>query len=71
MTQDDWKKGRDRKKGAGVRFHCETAQDVDALAERIRTAGGSVEGPEDRSWGVREITVADPDGFLFSIGRPL
>lgn len=72
LTQDDWKKGRDRKKGVGIRLHCETAQDVNALAERIRAAGGTLtDGPTDRSWGVREITVTDPDGFLLSINCPL
>ncbi|HEX5761151.1 MAG TPA: VOC family protein [Thermoanaerobaculia bacterium] len=72
LTQDDWKKGRDRTKGVGIRLHCDTAQDVDALAARIRAAGGTLtEEPTDRSWGLRELTVADPDGFLLSIGRPL
>ena len=71
LTQDDWKKGRDRKKGVGLRFHYETAQDVDALAERIRAAGGTLqEGPVDR-WEFRQLTVVDPDGFILSIGRPL
>src|SRR5262245_29259182 len=28
LGQDDWQKGRDRKKGEGVRIFCKTAQDV-------------------------------------------
>src|ERR1700687_2262845 len=31
LGQDDWKKGRDRKKGEGFRLYCETKQNVDAL----------------------------------------
>src|SRR6185295_8896364 len=29
LSQDDWKKGRDRAKGEGVRMYCSTVQDVD------------------------------------------
>ena len=32
LSQDDWAKGRDRKKGEGMRIWCQTAQDIDALA---------------------------------------
>ena len=46
LGQDDWKKGRDRVKGQGFRVYCRTAQDVDALAQRIVAAGGTIaEGP--------------------------
>src|ERR687897_648225 len=34
LSQDDWKKGRDRKKGVGMRIYLETAQDINALAAR-------------------------------------
>ena len=40
LGQDDWKKGRDRQKGDGFRLWCKTAQDIDALADRIRKSGG-------------------------------
>src|SRR5260221_3493557 len=40
LSQDDFAKGRDRKKGEGVRIWCVTAQDVDRLAARIKGAGG-------------------------------
>ena len=39
LGQDDWKKGRDRKKGEGFRLYCETKQNVDALAEKIKAEG--------------------------------
>ena len=49
LGQDDWKKGRDRVKGLGFRIYCDTSQDVDAIAERIKAAGVSLapgaEGP--------------------------
>ena len=70
LTQDDFKKGRDRPKGIGFRLWCTTQQDIDELAERIRRAGGQLaHGPVDRSWGGRELGVTDPDGFQISISR--
>jgi len=66
LAQDDWKKGRDRVKGQGFRIYCETSQDVDLLAERVRTSGGRIsEGPRDEPWGA--FTVVDPDGFTITV----
>lgn len=68
LSQDDWSKGRDRKKGEGVRIWCGTAQDIDALARRIKAAGGRLtEEPKDQSWGVRSFSVDDPDGYHLTI----
>jgi catechol 2,3-dioxygenase-like lactoylglutathione lyase family enzyme len=68
LAQDDWKKGRDRVKGQGFRIYCETSQDVDLLAERVRTSGGRIsEGPRDEPWGGRAFTVVDPDGFTITV----
>jgi uncharacterized glyoxalase superfamily protein PhnB len=70
LSQDDWAKGRDRKKGEAVRISCRTEQDIDALAERIKAAGGRLtEEPKDRSWGARTFSVDDPDGFHLTIYR--
>ena len=70
LSQDDWAKGRDRKKGQGMRIWCETAQDIDAVAARIKGAGGALtEEPKDQPWGARMLTVTDPDGFVISIFR--
>jgi len=70
LTQDDWKKGRDRVKGEGFRLYCATAQDVDRLAERIKAHGGTLaQEPRDESWGARALTVEDPDGFKMTIAR--
>ena len=68
LSQDDWAKGRDRQKGVGVRLWTTTAQDVDKLADRIKSAGARLtEGPMDQSWGGRSLTVDDPDGFHWTI----
>jgi uncharacterized glyoxalase superfamily protein PhnB len=64
LGQDDWKKGRDRLKGQGFRMYCETSQDIDAIAQRIKAAGGVLlEEPKDEPWGGRACAVVDPDGF--------
>ena len=68
LSQDDWKKGRDRVKGQGVRIYCTTVQDIDALAEGIKARGGTLaEEPQDRPWGGRDFAVTDPDGFTITI----
>lgn len=70
LSQDDWSKGRDRKKGEGTRIWCRTAQDIDALAARIKSAGGRLtEGPMDQPWGARSLSLDDPDGFHLTIYR--
>ncbi len=68
LGQDDWKKGRDRMKGEGVRLYCTTAQDVDAVAARIEAAGGTLSHePQTQSWGERDFGLVDPDGFRITI----
>jgi uncharacterized glyoxalase superfamily protein PhnB len=70
LGQDDWKKGRDRAKGQGVRLYCGTTQDVDALARQIRERGGKLDSePADQPWGSRDFSLSDPDGFKITIGR--
>jgi uncharacterized glyoxalase superfamily protein PhnB len=72
LGQDDWQKGRDRVKGVGFRIYCTTVQDIDALAARIKAAGGTLlEEIADRSWGSRDFAVADPDGFKITISTPM
>jgi lactoylglutathione lyase len=68
LGQDDWKKGRNRVKGEGVRIYCTTGQDVDRLAEGIKTRGGTLlQEPADQPWGTRSFAVEDPDGFKITI----
>jgi lactoylglutathione lyase len=70
LAQDDWAKGRDRVKGQGMRLYCKTAQDIDALAARIKAAGRTLtEEPKDQPWGARTFSVDDPDGFHLTIYR--
>ena len=71
IGQDDWKKGRDRKKGEGFRIFCETNRKVDDLAKRIEAKGGRLDqGPTDQPWGMRDISLTDPDGFKITIAGP-
>lgn len=72
LGQDDWKKGRDRVKGQGVRMYCVTGQDVDALAAKIKSKGGTLtQEPTDQAWGMRDIAFEDPDGYKITIAREL
>ena len=72
IGQDDWKKGRDRVKGLGFRLYCQTTQDVDRLAQGIKSRGGALEQePRDEEWGSRAFTVVDPDGFKITISTPI
>ena len=69
LSQDDFSKGRDRPKGVGFRISCDTFQDVDAVAERLKTFGGTIiEGPGER-WDSYSFTAQDPDGFKITIGK--
>jgi uncharacterized glyoxalase superfamily protein PhnB len=71
IGQDDWKKGRDRKKGEGFRLYCETKKSVDDLARQIESKGGRLDGPPtDQPWGSRDISLTDPDGFKITIAVP-
>lgn len=70
LSQDDWKKGRDRKKGEGFSLYCTTTQDVDRLAQGVKARGGTLlQEPRDQSWGMRDFAVADPDGFKITLGN--
>jgi uncharacterized glyoxalase superfamily protein PhnB len=69
LAQDDWKKGRDRQKGVGLRIFIETAQDIDQLAAAAKTAGVTLDAePRDMPWGGRAFEVTEPSGFKVTIG---
>jgi uncharacterized glyoxalase superfamily protein PhnB len=69
LSQDDWKKGRDRHKGVGMRLFMETAQNVDEIAARAKSAGISLKSePHDTEWKTRAFEVVDPTGFIWTIG---
>jgi uncharacterized glyoxalase superfamily protein PhnB len=69
LNQDDWKKGRDRTKGIGVRVSFSaTRADVDELATRLKSAGATLKSePHDTEWNSRAFEVADPSGYLLTI----
>ena len=68
LSQDDWKKGRDRKKGIGTRVFLWTTQNVDEVASRARSAGiRLMSEPHDTEWKSRAFEVTDPSGFLLTI----
>lgn len=69
ISQDDFKKGRDRVKGVGHRLWCMTAQDVDTLAGQVRARGGTIDDGPTSEWGMRFFTVTDPDGFRLTLAR--
>jgi catechol 2,3-dioxygenase-like lactoylglutathione lyase family enzyme len=70
LSQDDWAKGRGRKKGVGLSIWCQTTQDIDALAERIKASRGRLtEEPNDEPGLGRSLAVDDPDGFRLRIYR--
>lgn len=68
LSQDDWKKGRDRKKGIGVRVSISTTQNVDEIAARAKGAGIQLKSePHDTEWNSRAFELIDPSGFLLTI----
>ena len=70
LNQDDWKKGRDRQKGIGVRLSISTPTpgNVDEIARRARSAGITLKSdPHDTEWKSRAFEVSDPSGFLLTI----
>ena len=70
LSQDDWAKGKDRKKGEGFSLWCETAQYIDALAARVKATGVVLtQEPKDQPWGGRSFSLDDPDGFHVTIHR--
>lgn len=74
LNQDDGALGWDRIKGQGLylQINVASAADVDAAAERIRGAGGTlINEPADRPWGARMFQFRDPDGFKMGVSTPL
>ena len=68
LNQDDWKKGRDRQKGVGLRLYMNTTQDIDQVAARAKKAGVALDSePHDTEWGSRAFDVTEPSGFKLTI----
>jgi uncharacterized glyoxalase superfamily protein PhnB len=59
------------RRGIGVNLRI-IVPDVDALYERVRRQGVPiVREIGDRFYGLRDFTVADPDGFVLSFASPV
>src|SRR3954471_20932656 len=69
LSQDDFSRGRDRPKGTGFRIWCETSQDVDAIAKRLRNLGGTITEEPGNHHDSYSFTAQDPDGFELTIIR--
>jgi catechol 2,3-dioxygenase-like lactoylglutathione lyase family enzyme len=70
IGQDDWAKGRDRVKGAGIRIWITTDQDLNELAEHAKAAGVTLDSePAPLPWGPMAFAVTDPDGFSITIAQ--
>ena len=71
INQDDGAKGWDRIKGQGFALQLTTEQSIDAVANRIKNAGGTLTlEPTDTPWGVRLFRIDDLDGFKWSVSSP-
>ena len=69
LNQDDGGLGWERQKGEGFSIHLVTDREtVDAVADRIKEAGGTLDvEPVDASWGPRMTRFRDPDGFKWVV----
>ena len=71
VSQDDFSKGRDRKKGVGLSIHVETDQDLTALARRVTQAGIAFDKELGLlPWGPIGFSVKDPDGLTVFVSNP-
>lgn len=70
INQDDGAKGWDRVKGVGFSLQFTTVQDIDALAQGIKSRGGTLDTePADMPWGARVFRLHDIDGFHLVFSR--
>jgi uncharacterized glyoxalase superfamily protein PhnB len=68
LAQDDFAKGRDRAKGEGVRVWFSTAQDIAAIAARIKASGVKLDfEPREMPWGDYAFAITDPDGYKITV----
>jgi uncharacterized glyoxalase superfamily protein PhnB len=71
FSQDDFKLGRKRVKGAGVRLYISTGPKIDAFAEQVKANGGTLDHDPMDGWGVRAFSLVDPDGYKLTFMTPL
>ena len=72
LSQDDWKKGRDRQKGVGIRLFIATKQNIDEIATRAKKAGVKLDSePHDTDMKTRAFEVTEPSGFRITISSEM
>ena len=71
FSQDDFKLGRKRVKGAGVRLYITSGPKIDAFAAGIKANGGTLDHDPMDGWGVRAFSLVDPDGYKLTFMTPL
>lgn len=58
--------------GAWLSLNVRNRQELSELHTEYRLAGAEIlEEPLDRSWGMCEMIVRDPDGNIFRVGCPI
>ena len=60
--------------GRGVNLYVGVAatDDIDALFERAKRSGASVvQEPTDEFWGDHDWSIADPDGYVITVGKQM
>lgn len=71
LNQDDGKKGTDRPLGQGFSVRITTEESIDAIADRVKKAGGKLEQePADMPWGARIFVLVDPNGYRLVVSSP-
>jgi uncharacterized glyoxalase superfamily protein PhnB len=72
LSQDDWKKGRDREKGVGLRLYFSTKQNIDQIASRAKVAGVKLDSdPHETEWKTRAFDATEPSGFKVTISSEM
>ena len=70
LGQDDFAKGRDRKKGIGMRLWVGTKDDLNEIVKRFKAAGFTPDSEvQALPWGPLAFAVTDPDGFMLTISN--
>ncbi|HEV8446419.1 MAG TPA: VOC family protein [Gemmatimonadaceae bacterium] len=67
LTQDNGAKGENRTKGEGFSLQFTTQGNVDAIADRAKAAGATLDTEPSDVWGQRVFRLRDPDGFRLVI----
>ncbi|WKX16140.1 glyoxalase/bleomycin resistance/extradiol dioxygenase family protein [Streptomyces sp. NL15-2K] len=66
-----WASAKFAEPEAGARFQITIeVEDVDAVCEKLAERGVKLRnGPQDRPWGIRTASFADPSGHVWEIAK--